>query len=154
MQSDVCFMFLLLFFRCKAYNTAQLLLFMVEIFHNYMRQRLVDVALCRRKVKSITVDRTVNIEVKSVSGDLYYVQSQSDKTHEYKVDLSIGMCSCVKGQSGAICKHQIACAEYSITALPQMFVSTSSSRRWLAALAVGQENVPKERFFLKFDTGK
>ncbi|KAK4327556.1 hypothetical protein Pmani_001963 [Petrolisthes manimaculis] len=133
--------------ECKAYNTVQLLIFMVEIFDAYMRQRLVDVALRRRRLKSITVEKYPTDAVKSIGESLYSVQSQSDPTQVYEVDLAIGMCTCVKGQTGAICKHQVACAEYSMTAVPQILVLDCSSRQWLAALAVGTENAPKEDFF-------
>ncbi|XP_064091642.1 uncharacterized protein LOC135205213 [Macrobrachium nipponense] len=133
--------------RCKAYNTTQLMVLMVEIFYGYMRHRLVDVALGKQRVKSITVDKIGIGAVKSFGGGLYSMQSQSDQTKVYEVDLTIGMCTCVKGQDGATCKHQIAGADYSMTAVPQMFVMTSSSRQSLAAVAVGSEKAPKESFF-------
>ncbi|KAK4299278.1 hypothetical protein Pmani_028420 [Petrolisthes manimaculis] len=42
---------------------------------------------------------------------------------------------------------QVACAEYSMTAVPHILVLDCSSRQWLAALAVDTENAPKEDFF-------
>lgn len=120
---------------------------MVEIFDSYMRQRLVDVALCRQQVKSISSEKTRPYVVKSTGEGLYTVQSQSDQLQYYHVDLTIGMCTCVQGQNGAICKHQIASADYGMTVVPQIFVSTSRNRQWLAALAVGKEHVPKMSFF-------
>lgn len=75
------------------------------------------------------------------------MKSHSDPMQVYEVDLTVGICTCVKGQNGALCKHQVVCADYGMTAVPQIFVSTSSSRQWMAALAVGSELAPKEGFF-------
>ncbi|KAK3888548.1 hypothetical protein Pcinc_007400 [Petrolisthes cinctipes] len=44
--------------RCKAYNTAQLVVSVADIFDYYMRQRLVDVALKRRRVKVVNVGKS------------------------------------------------------------------------------------------------
>ena len=56
------------------------------------------------------------------------------------------MCSCVVGGTGAICKHQIAVAEATMTALPQLFVTTHANRRLLAEVALGEMNVPQDFF--------
>lgn len=122
---------------------------MVEIFDYYMRQRLVDVALSRRRVKTMSVDKLAVNAVKSFGDGKYNVQSQSEPTKEYEVDLPTGMCSCTKGENGAICKHQVACADYSMTVVPQMLVMTNESRQWLVALALGPDKAPNESFFKK-----
>lgn len=64
---------------------------MVEIFDSYMRQRLVDVALSRRRVKSLSAEKTADYAIKVTSKGMYLVQSQSDQTQVYEVDLTIGM---------------------------------------------------------------
>ena len=58
----------------------------------------------------------------------------------------MGMCSCVAGGTGAICKHQIAVAEATMTALPQLFVASIANRKLLAEVALGMGNVPAEIF--------
>ncbi|XP_064117882.1 LOW QUALITY PROTEIN: uncharacterized protein LOC135223348 [Macrobrachium nipponense] len=150
-ESTMCIIKDIVLSRCKAYNTAQLLMFMVEIFDVYMRQRLVDVALSRRHVKPIISTKVALDSVELVGNSKYKVQSESDPTIKYDIDLEIGLCSCMQGQTGAICKHQIACAEFSMTAVPQQFLSSSESRHRLAVLAVGQEKVPDVAFFRKLN---
>lgn len=120
---------------------------MVEIFDYYMRQRLVDVALSRRRVKTLSMDKLSVDAVQSFGDGKYKVQSQSEPAKEYEVDLNTGMCTCIKGENGAICKHQVACADFSMTVVPQVFIMTSESRQWLVALALGPDNAPNERFF-------
>ena len=64
----------------------------------------------------------------------------------YTVDISLGMCSCVAGGTGVICKHQIAVAEATMTALPQMFVTSMDNRKMLAEVALGEDKVPDDLF--------
>lgn len=133
--------------RCKAYNTAQLVMFMAEIFDCYMRQRIVDVALSRRRIKRVIMDTLPLETVKPLGGGIYQVQSESDPEQMYEVDLNIGICTCIRGNNGAICKHQIVCANHGMTVVPQMLVLNSSSRHRLAVLALGDEKAPAEGFF-------
>ena len=53
----------------------------------------------------------------------------------YRVDLTVGLCECIAGQSGSVCKHQVVAAEYSIQPLPQQFASSCEQRRQLAFVA-------------------
>ncbi|XP_064107998.1 uncharacterized protein LOC135216553 [Macrobrachium nipponense] len=150
-ESTMCIIKDIVLSRCKAYNTAQLLMFIVEIFDVYMRERLVDVALSRRHVKPIISTKVALDSVELVGNSKYKVQSESDPTIKYDVDPEIGLCSCMQGQTGAICKHQIACAKFSMTAVPQQFLSSSESRHRLAVMAVGQEKVPDVASFRKLN---
>ena len=120
---------------------------MAEIFDCYMRQRIVDVALGRRQIKKIFMDTLPLDTVKPLGGGIYHVQSESDSEQVYEVDLNIGICTCIKGNNGAVCKHQVACANHGMTVLPQMLVLNSSTRHWLAVLALGEEKAPTESFF-------
>ncbi|KAG0729302.1 Sodium-coupled monocarboxylate transporter 1 [Chionoecetes opilio] len=135
------------FLRCKAFNTAQLVVFMVEIFDVYMRQRLVDVALGRRRVKNNNIGTVSMQSITSLGVKKFIVKSQTNPDESYDIDLSIGMCTCPKGENGAVCKHQAACAEFSLTELPQQFAVKAKNLHWLAALAVGDERTPDESFF-------
>ena len=56
-------------------------------------------------------NKTVAFEsITRISETEFYVQG----THRYRVDLSIGMCSCPMGHDGAVCKHQTACADLTL----------------------------------------
>lgn len=120
---------------------------MAEIFDGYMKQRLVEVALGRRKLKSISMATLPLDTVTSQGNGKYTVQSQSTPSLQYEVDLTTGFCKCTVGENGSLCKHQATCADYSMTALPQVFTATTENRWWLAAVAVGEENAPPESFF-------
>ena len=43
---------------------------------------------------------------------------------KYRVDLSIGMCTCPMGHDGGVCKHQTACAELTL----QVSISTYKNK--------------------------
>ena len=60
--------------------------------------------------------------------------------------MTLGMCTCAAGSTGAICKHQVAVAEITMAALPQLFVASIEKRRLLAEVALGRGNVP-DNFF-------
>lgn len=78
---------------------------MVEIFDQYMKQRLVDVALNRRRIKPVRVAAIPQEAVTSHGMGRFTVQSQSEQAEVYSVDLTIGMCSCPFGENGSLCKH-------------------------------------------------
>lgn len=155
MLCDVLFLlhkhkFLIVYYiisRCKAFNIALLVVFMVEIFDLYMQQRLLDVALNRRRVKPINAAKVSMDALSPLDGNKFQVQSDSNPTETYTVDLSLGMCTCPRGENGATCKHQVACAEYSMTVAPLLFELNIQNRQWLAALAVGKDKIPEEGVF-------
>lgn len=120
---------------------------MVETFDQYLKQRIINVALNRKQVKRVSVS-TIPLEAITPRGEsLFKVKSQADDNEEYNVDLSIGMCTYPKGKSGAVCKHQTACVEHNMTFVPQMFIPDIRGRRWLAAVALGDARTPSMASF-------
>lgn len=136
------------YFRCKAYNTTQLVVYMNEIFENYMRQRLLDVALKRRRAKPIMTTSVRPENVEKVDGTTFTVTSDKGDT-QYVVDLQLGLCDCPYGQTGAVCKHQVACSEMHALKLPQVFHSTPTNRQFIASIALGDKDVPPLDFFVE-----
>lgn len=128
-----------------------MVIFMAGILYCYMRQRLIDVALTQTHVKSMNVGKVSLDAVESLGSVKYQVMGQSNPAQSDEVDITIGMCSCTKGENGVICKHQTACAEHSMTVVPQMFVLNSKNRQWLAVLAIGKEKAPDETFFFNLN---
>ncbi|XP_050726632.1 uncharacterized protein LOC127003722 [Eriocheir sinensis] len=133
--------------RCKAYNTAQLVMFMAEIFNSFMKQRIVDVALNRRHTKRMNVTKLPLESVVPLGSGLYRVGSETNPGQMYEVDLNIGICTCTKGNTGAVCKHQAVCADSANLTVPQMPMLNSNTRHQLAVLALGQKDAPSENFF-------
>ena len=81
-------------------------------------------------------------DIEKLGETKFLVKSQTNSDVHYNVDLRIGICECSTGETGVICKHQIACADAFMMQLPQSFKNTAANRRWLAGVAVGVENVP------------
>ncbi|XP_064085327.1 uncharacterized protein LOC135200650 [Macrobrachium nipponense] len=146
-ESNMCLIKDVILNRCKAYNTCQLIMLMNEIYNGYMKQRLLDVALCRRKMKK-SMNATIPPEhVTRIDEFRFIVVSDTKKDVHYNVDLAIGMCDCVSGNTGSVCKHQIACGETAVMNLPQVLDNTPEIRHWLAGVAKGTEELPPVAFF-------
>ena len=124
---------------------------MAEVWDTYMQQRLVDAALGRRGTSQACGEGTARlreqVEQVDAEGHNFRVTSEKDASKVYDVDLQLGWCSCVKGNTGAVCKHQTACAEFAMASLPQVFVATKERRQWLAAVAMGADAAPPVDFF-------
>lgn len=122
-------------------------MFMNEIYDDYMKQRLLDVALCRRKIKTFMKATIPSENIARIDDFRFIVVSETNKDLHYNVDLTIGMCDCVIGKTGSVCKHQIACGETAVMNLPQVLENTTEIRHWLAGVAKGTEKLPAVEFF-------
>lgn len=122
-------------------------MFMAEIFNSFMKQRIVDVALNRRHTKRMNVTKLPLESVVPLGSGLYRVGSETNPGQMYEVDLNIGICTCTKGNTGAVCKHQAVCADSANLTVPQMPMLNSNTRHQLAVLALGQKDAPSENFF-------
>jgi hypothetical protein len=92
---------------------------MAEIYNSYLQQRMLDLALGRKKTKTQFVNVLPDAVVTCIEGcaSQYDVKSAGGDV-TYTVDLSVGICTCPAGNTGAVCKHQTACAQYSSCQLP------------------------------------
>ena len=103
LSQDVIYSILFIF-RKKAYNTAQLIMYMAEVFNLYMRNRLVEVALsrrapCQRKAFKFRIGTVSPHIVTPLGENKYRVPSQAEGSKvKYLVDLNVGTCSCVSGK--------------------------------------------------------
>ncbi|KAK4317593.1 hypothetical protein Pmani_011329 [Petrolisthes manimaculis] len=133
--------------RCKSYNTGQLVLFISDIFNSFMQNRLLDMALGRKHVKFVTKNPIPMTDIRCIDSCKYTVKSQTQEGEEHTVDLQVGICDCTSGETGDICKHQIACTEFYACSLPQAYKSSTETRQWLAGVALGNEKMPSAEFF-------
>lgn len=98
--------------RLKSFNMTQLFDFMTVSYDAYCKRRIAD-CLCNRMTNYrssryfIDEAKIANLkaEVSSDCPDIYFVENKDSK-QTYKVDLSIDICSCPRGVTGAPCKHQ------------------------------------------------
>ena len=63
--------------------------------------------------------------------------------------MEVGICSCVSGWTGKICKHQLAAAEASLRSAPQLYHPSPENKKMLVEIALGPGKVP-EGFFQNF----
>lgn len=111
---------------------------MNDVYDSYIKNRLIDVALGRTNIKTPKVTKAQIKEIVQVHDLLFEVMSES-KEEKYFVDMEIGICDCPVGQTGAVCKHQTACAEKYMLHLPQQFKNTLAYRQWLVGIALGRK---------------
>ncbi|KAK4297889.1 hypothetical protein Pmani_007950 [Petrolisthes manimaculis] len=138
--------------RCKAFNTNQLLLFMNEVYDAYMKQRLFAVALGRKKI-NVPVNTSSSPFVANISKcnkHEFIVNSTSQDGVQYNVYMNIDICDCKTGQTGKVCKHQVACSEAYLMELPQVFISTPKTRQWIAEIVLGKDKMLPSEFFDNF----
>ena len=141
-------MFLL--YRTKAFNACHLVAMLVEVFDPYIKTRLLDVALGRRQTRLSAGGQEIppdHVDELDADARVFRVRSQSDDTVWYTVDLAVGWCECIHGQTGAVCKHQVACASRTLVSLPQLWTNCPDQRQRLAALALGGDKQPPREFF-------
>ncbi|XP_076036530.1 uncharacterized protein LOC143022273 [Oratosquilla oratoria] len=87
--------------RNKAHNGAQLLLVMADVYNNHLRLRLSDVLLKKDSSCKPSTSTIPMCAVTHAGGTVYTVKSASQEGICYNVDLSIGMCSCLCGNTGS-----------------------------------------------------
>lgn len=137
--------------RRKAFNAYELLLLVAERFEDLFRERLLDVALKRRKALHDFSQGTSRITSEMVShaeaANTYEVDSESVVDHKYIVDASIARCSCASGIGGKFCKHIAAVERFFPDSICVNRMVSPSERFQVALLAAGREEVPNPTFF-------
>jgi hypothetical protein len=94
--------------RVKAFNVVQLTDFIVTRLDSYYERKLLDGAnnRCPRKTNSFpAASATIMSGIVRIGETRFSVPSQTT-SDSYMVDLSIRVCTCVAGNTGAACKHQ------------------------------------------------
>ena len=135
------------FYRNKAQNGAQLLVVMADVYDNYLRLRLSDVIL-KKDTSSKTATSTIPLSaVTHDGGAVYQVTSAGQENVQYSVDLSIGTCSCSSGNTGSVCKHQLAASQFSAIRLPQLYTCTAIEKKRLYRILYGDKEMPTTSFF-------
>lgn len=106
-----------------------------------------DVIL-RKESSSKTASNTIPLSaVTHNGGAVYIVNSSSQEGIAYTVDLSIGTCSCISGNTGSVCKHQLAASQYSAVRLPQLYTCSPAEKELLFKVMYGCKAMPTSSFF-------
>ena len=141
------------FFRVRAFNVVQLLDFSLTRLEAYYERRLIDIAnnrldmtLSRRFLPSNQgkIDKDMVIPV---GGSIYSVCSETKQGVVYSVDMSMGLCSCYVGNTGAPCKHQYAIVKhYNVESLNFVPVSSPMLHNLFYQVATGCTSIPNGWF--------
>ena len=115
--------------RLKAFNSNQLVDFILTRLEHYYERRLIDVAnnsgraalqarfYPKEDIDSQSIVRAtkyaicyclVIIDNLLKEDDLYHVASASTAGTSYTVDMTLGLCTCQVGNTGGPCRHQSA----------------------------------------------
>ncbi|XP_055947982.1 uncharacterized protein LOC129981246 [Argiope bruennichi] len=99
------------FEQTKAFNTIQLLNYIVTCLDSYYRIKLLDIL--HNKVTHVFrshypdgIPTHVDNEIKQVAGNYFLVPSEQGDGKIHTVDVELNTCSCSLGMSGALCIHQ------------------------------------------------
>lgn len=139
--------------RCRSFNSCALIDFIVKVFENYHKRRLLEYANSRHtsnKLAYLKFSKNIEgIRVTETDRNVYLVTSQSDNQLLYTVYTDIAMCDCPFGQGGRFCKHLCAVQEKYGIRIHTAPLLTKDDKQDLAKLALG-ENIPTE-FFKNMD---
>ena len=111
----------MLFFRIRAYNAVELLVFILGTYERDNKKRISDFIMeystkpLYREVGQKVTKRNNKLpenvvkaeDIKNCGNGIYNVKSKTKKGISYEVDVNVCNCTCPVGISGAKCKHQL-----------------------------------------------
>jgi len=136
--------------RRKAYNSYDLAVVIAERFEEVFVERLLDVALGRRKAMHNTPSFTSTISADMIIAEddhQFIVRSENDPLVSYCVDTSLMLCTCIAGNGGKFCKHLAAIESFFPSSVNVCRTTSSEERFQLAILAVGMSEAPDRSLF-------
>lgn len=132
--------------RARAYNVCQLLVLLCEKLECYYRLRARSAFKLEnsRLLPSIaTPPLHLAAEIIPLDSDQYRVPSETQPHIKYTVDLAAGMCTCLAGQSGSLCKHQQWCVSmFAVKTLKTVLTPDSELRNTFYKIACGKDAPP------------
>jgi len=145
--------------RVKAYNLVALINYIVTVWENYMKTRILRVAYNRDSRPILVYEslmRKMDLElvkrIEKVDEHTYMVPSAQTSELMYEVNRSFGVCNCKAGCTGAFCKHQALLFSAYGGYFPNAPPLLSTDRYQLGLLALGPK-CPSPTFFLGMKEG-
>ena len=134
-------------YRVRAFNVIQLLDFILTRYESYYERRLIDIANNRLDValskRCLPSQTKLGKEMIQQHSPMTFTVKSADEEHtNYFVDISIGVCTCPTGNTGAPCKHQYAVVSHYHVSSFNFVPVTSSMRTLLYTLATGCTDIP------------
>lgn len=136
-----------IFHRKRAFNVVQLIDFIITRLDIYYQKKLVDFAIgkdtCVQKRYRLDGRKKEDFEIEKIADDSFEVTNLK-KNSTYVIDLSVNICSCYVGITGAPCKHQAyVISKYRRTSDNFYISGNEQQRLQLHRLALGStEDVP------------
>lgn len=129
--------------RTRTYNPLQVIDFMSRL-DTYYERKLIDLA--NNRFDSVRLSRFLFIELPR---EAYTITQNSESEYEvhndlkdttYQTDITLGMCECRTGKSGAPCKHQLLVyRNFPVPVYDCVPPTTQAEKNLLFHLATGQE---------------
>ena len=139
--------------RRKAFIVVALVGYIVDVLEPYYEKRLYEVASGRPSPLLAAFSKLQNtantVSLKGtiqIGPNTYQVPSASQK-NTYIVNIQAGVCTCARGERGALYKHQLALCNNKELSLPNLPPVTYKERHELAVLALGAR-APPVKFFM------
>lgn len=145
--------------RVKAYNLIALINYVITVWENYMKTRIMRVAY-NRSSKPVLVyenllrkmDAELAKKIEEVDEEIYMVPSANTSDLMYEVNIAVGVCNCKAGCTGAFCKHQALLHFVKGGCFPNAPPIMSKDRYQLGLLALGGK-CPPPTFFMGMKEG-
>ena len=141
--------------RSRAWNAFHILLICADMLDKYFTNRFLNAAFDKQKKICLLTSSIPANDIKvykppfsTEEEGLYLVRSQSFVDTWYLLDLNAGVCQCIDGSNGKICKHQRAVYIHLEIECSRVFKGTQKERHSLAVLAYGPtKKCPSIDFF-------
>ncbi|KAF4525387.1 hypothetical protein B566_EDAN013238 [Ephemera danica] len=139
--------------RTKAFNLVALVEFTVYVWEEYFTSRLLKVAYNRNDTQTLLykklcsrVEFIVESNVRRLSLTDFEIKSCTNPEVWYSINVDLGVCSCVSGRQGGMCKHQAYIHKKFNICLPNEPPVNCDGRYLMAQLALG-DRCPHPNFF-------
>ena len=149
--------------RHKAFNLVSLVRFVAKELTEYWRDRLLQFAGNRNPRQHIMQERLSKAasyissasDINNLGEGFYSVPSEKKSSaganlenESWVVDAQHGICTCVAGMHGKLCKHQVIVHKFYPNTLPAIpSVTSDEYRRTMAILALG-DNADDESYYV------
>jgi hypothetical protein len=139
--------------RRLAYNTYELAVILADRFEDVVTQRILDVALGKRKVlHNFSIFESTNITNNMITtcpedAQEFVVCSDVNQEHSCTVNMALRLCTCSASIDGQFCKHLAAVEHYHPESVNIHKMMSPQERHQLATLAVGTSTASDESLF-------
>ena len=144
----------LVFSRVKAYNLVQMFIFIYDVMDTYYQKKLIAISNHRfdtyvaLRFQGINAKIVSKMDISSSANGWYQVRSCTERNKFYEVNVSIGVCTCERGQDGSPCVHQAAVVlNFGIESLNYIATLSANARLKIATIALGDGAVKQLSFY-------